>query len=140
MDNEKSTKKKNRRDRMLSVNNLDMSSLNAEQILSKEPSNIPSELSEETKTQQVQSQVDEIKGIMQENIKKVVERGESMEQIESKTNELHESSQQFQKKTTQVKKKMWWKNMKYSILIIVVLLILVMGLTFTVLKAAGIMA
>ena len=91
------------------------------------------------KTQQVQKQVDEVKDIMHQNIKKVVERGENIQSIDQKTEELHQSSQQFHKKTVEVKKKMWWKHLKYQIIFIVLGILLICGIVFTLLKALAIM-
>ena len=42
-----------------------------------------------SKTAQVQSQVDEVVGIMQENIHKVVQRGEQLESLQNKTGKSH---------------------------------------------------
>jgi vesicle-associated membrane protein 4 len=41
-----------------------------------------------SKTNQVQQQVDEVVGIMQDNIHKVVQRGEQLESLQNKTGEL----------------------------------------------------
>jgi vesicle-associated membrane protein 4 len=47
-------------------------------------SNAPA-AAQQGKTTQVQKQVDEVVGIMQENIHKVVQRGEQLESLQNKT-------------------------------------------------------
>lgn len=82
-----------------------------------------------SKTKQVQSQVDEVVGIMQNNIEKVMERGEKLDTLATKTEDLQQSSMQFKKGATKVRKAMWWKDMKIKLVIaLVVILILVIVL------------
>jgi len=83
------------------------------------------------KVKQVQAQVEEVKGIMHQNIEKVIERGDKIENLQEKTDELQNSAQQFKKSTTKLKRQMWWKNMKLNLIIafivIAILLILILG-------------
>ncbi|RKO87829.1 hypothetical protein BDK51DRAFT_35319, partial [Blyttiomyces helicus] len=50
-------------------------------------SSVPSSSSAQPKTQQVQQQVDEVVGIMQDNITKVMARGEQLDSLQNKTDQ-----------------------------------------------------
>ena len=49
------------------------------------------------KTKQVQQQVDEVVGIMHENINKVMERGEKLDSLQTKTEDLQQGALQFKR-------------------------------------------
>lgn len=38
---------------------------------------------------ELQGQVEDVKGVMNQNIEKILERGENLEQLQARTNELH---------------------------------------------------
>jgi vesicle-associated membrane protein 4 len=73
--------------------------------------------SSNNKTNQVQSEVDEVVGIMQGNIHKVMQRGEQIDSLQTKTEDLQSSSLQFKRGANQVRKEMWWKDMKLKLII-----------------------
>lgn len=76
----------------------------------------------------VQKKVDEVKAIMVENIDKVLERGERLELLVDKTDNLRFQADKFQKQGRSLRNKMWWQNIKMKLivatLIIVVILII----------------
>ncbi len=65
-----------------------------------------SNMSTSNKTGQVQGQVDEVIGIMQNNIEKVVQRGEKLESLQTKTDDLQQGALQFKKGAVRVRKEM----------------------------------
>jgi len=74
----------------------------------------------------IQSQIKDVQNIMVENIEKVLERGERIEILVGKTDELNSQAQKFKKQSTQLKRAMWWKNMKlWAIIIIIVIIIII---------------
>uniref|UniRef100_A0A3P9H1X7 Si:ch73-234b20.5 n=1 Tax=Oryzias latipes TaxID=8090 RepID=A0A3P9H1X7_ORYLA len=75
------------------------------------------------KLDQVQSQVNEVKDILKDNIDKVLERGDRLNELIDKTDDLQASADSFQKTSTRVARKYWWKNIKLMIIIGVVLLV-----------------
>ncbi|PVU95978.1 hypothetical protein BB561_001472 [Smittium simulii] len=77
-----------------------------------------------SKARNVQQEVDEVVGIMQQNINKVMEREERLDTLQTKTEELNEGARQFRRGATQVRKKMWWRDMKLKIIIAVIIIIL----------------
>ncbi|RKP02738.1 hypothetical protein CXG81DRAFT_2580, partial [Caulochytrium protostelioides] len=56
-------------------------------------------------TAHVQAQVDDVIGIMQDNVSKVIARGEHLDTIQTKTENLQQSSVQFKQGATQVRRK-----------------------------------
>jgi len=67
---------------------------------------------------QVRKGLDEVKGIMINNIERVLERGEKIELLVDKTEHLTSTSVQFKKKSTELKHAMWWQNTKLILLIV----------------------
>ncbi|KAI8925445.1 synaptobrevin-domain-containing protein [Entophlyctis helioformis] len=92
-----------------------------------------------SKTAQVQGQVDEVIGIMQNNIEKVMARGEKLDSLQTKTEELSSGALQFKKNTNSLKNEMWWKDFKLRIIIAVIVVSIIgvgIGLTVGYPKAA----
>lgn len=95
------------------------------------------------KTARVQQQVDEVVGIMQENIDKVMQRGERLDDLRGKTGkfvyrglficvlltsrnteDLQATAGHFRRGANQVRKRMWWKDLKWKIIIAVTILVI----------------
>ncbi|KAK4266310.1 hypothetical protein QN277_027253 [Acacia crassicarpa] len=85
----------------------------------------PEEIS---KLAKVKAQVSEVKGVMMENIEKVLDRGEKIELLVDKTENLRSQAQDFKAQGTKVKRKMWIQNMKIKLIVfgIVVALCLIL--------------
>lgn len=63
---------------------------------------------------------------MRDNINKVAERGERLDSIENKTDNLAISAQGFRRGANKVRKDMWWKDMKMRMcLILGVIIVLI---------------
>lgn len=63
---------------------------------------------------------------MRSNIFKVSERGERLDSLQDKTDNLATSAQGFRRGANRVRKQMWWKDMKMRVcLVICVILLLV---------------
>ena len=54
---------------------------------------------------------------------KVLERGERMELLVDKTDNLNQQAFQFKKKSTQLKRAMWWKNTKLMAMLVMIVLV-----------------
>jgi len=76
------------------------------------------------KINQLKGDVDEVKSVMVQNIEKVLERGERIELLVDKTTELSQSAFKFKKQSTALKRSMWFKNIKLTLLIIFIILII----------------
>ncbi|AQL09786.1 Putative vesicle-associated membrane protein family protein [Zea mays] len=83
------------------------------------------------KLAKVKAQVTEVKGVMMQNIEKVLDRGEKIELLVDKTEDLRSQAQDFRQQGTKIRRKMWWENMKMKLIVfgIVVALILLIVLT-----------
>ncbi|KXN69340.1 synaptobrevin-domain-containing protein [Conidiobolus coronatus NRRL 28638] len=90
-----------------------------------------------SKTQHIQQQVDEVVGIMQENIDKVMERQEGLEALNDKADNLNQNALQFKRGANQVRKRMWYKDMKFKIIIGLVILAIILTLVFSFVNFGG---
>ena len=61
--------------------------------------------------------VDELTGLMRENVLKIQERGEKMEDLELIAEDLEKNATVFQKSTKNLKDKKRWENNKMKIII-----------------------
>ena len=57
----------------------------------------------------VQVEVSEVKGIMVENIEKVLERGEKLDLLVDKTELLQEGAFNFRREAKRLRQSLWWK-------------------------------
>lgn len=62
----------------------------------------------------VQSQVDEVIDVMQENISKVIERGERLDDLQDKSGESHRDTEYFCVSTSQMKLTQTLEGMFYQ--------------------------
>ncbi|CAG7897687.1 unnamed protein product [Brassica rapa] len=92
----------------------------------------------------VKAQVSEVKSIMLENIDKVllykdkslcitqhtcsqaIDRGENLTVLSDKTENLRSQAQEYKKQGTQVRRKLWYQNMKIKLVVLGILLLLVL--------------
>ncbi|KAJ3489732.1 hypothetical protein NLJ89_g11500 [Agrocybe chaxingu] len=87
------------------------------------------------KTAAIQAQIDDTVGIMRENITKVAERGERLEALQDKTDNLAVSAQGFRRGANRVRKNMWWKDMKMRIIIGAAIVIILVIIIVSIVKA-----
>ncbi|KAI9654309.1 MAG: SNAP receptor, synaptobrevin [Alyxoria varia] len=76
------------------------------------------------RTAQLQAQIDDTVGVMRDNINKVSQRGERLDSLQDKTDNLATSAQGFRRGANRVRKQMWWKDMRMRICIIVGIIVL----------------
>merc|ERR1712070_447220 len=88
-------------------------------------------------TQQIEAMLDQTKGVLADNIEKVLTRGQSIESIETASEGLRDSSRSFRQSAVQLKRQKQWENCKMYLMITfvvaVIVLIVVMffcGVTF----------
>jgi vesicle-associated membrane protein 7 len=60
----------------------------------------------------VKSQIEEVKGVMVQNIEKVLERGEKIELLVDKTDRLNQQAFKFEASSRNLRRSMWWKRMR----------------------------
>ncbi|KAJ2162580.1 Vesicle membrane receptor protein (v-SNARE) [Coemansia sp. RSA 552] len=84
------------------------------------------------KAKNIRQQVDQVVDIMQDNIDRIHQRGETLQDVNSKAEDLSVTSQAFQRSAVKVRKKMWWNNMKWKIIIGVCLIIIILVIVLSV--------
>merc|ERR1711874_87942 len=79
-----------------------------------------------------QSRVNEVVGVMRNNIDKGLERDSKLSDLDDRASNLEASSSMFQQSSRRLKKKYWWQNMKMkmwlggcSIFFLIVLVLIV---------------
>ena len=78
----------------------------------------------------VQSEIENVRGIMTENIERVLERGERIDLLVDKTDRLGAGAKDFRMRSRGLRRRMWWKNVKLMALlglVVVFLLYLFIG-------------
>ena len=87
-----------------------------------------------TSVADVQKQVDEVTGVMRENIDVALQNQTKAEDLVDKTEQLSSDADQFKKQSKSLKKRMWWQDKKLLLIIIgmvVVILLLIIILCAT---------
>lgn len=72
----------------------------------------------------LKNQVNEVVGVMQDNVSKIMDRGDKLEDLQDKSESLSDHSDMFRSRAKGLHRQMWWKNCKMKIIITVVILIL----------------
>lgn len=88
------------------------------------PNADPKRLRSDPKIDRLQHQVNEVVDVMQNNVSKVLERGDRLEDLQDKSDSLAGNSDLFRSRAKGLSKKMWWKNCKMRIVIVIVILII----------------
>ncbi|XRB03080.1 vesicle-associated membrane protein 72 [Pycnococcus provasolii] len=74
----------------------------------------PDELS---KVSKVKAEVTQVKNIMLDNIERVLDRGEKIELLVDKTENLRSQADTFHRTGRQLRTRMWWQNLKMKLLV-----------------------
>ena len=85
--------------------------------------------------QDLHNQIDDNVIVMQQNIKKVAQRGERLDSLQDTTDDLSVSAKHFRRGTNRVRKLMWLKDMKIVLcLVIGVILVIAVFVSIVVTK------
>ncbi|KAA6386700.1 MAG: putative Vesicle-associated membrane protein 7B [Streblomastix strix] len=71
-----------------------------------------------------QDDVQDLRDVMEQNIDKILVRQEKIELLVDQSDSLNQSAMQFMRKSSDLKKTMWWKNIKLWIVIILIILLI----------------
>ncbi|KAJ0123571.1 synaptobrevin [Diaporthe amygdali] len=81
------------------------------------------------------SEIDDTVNVMHDNIQKVRERGENLDHLQTKTDNLANQAHGFRRGANRVRKQMWWKDMKMRMCliagVIILLLIIIIPIVVT---------
>ncbi|NXH19899.1 VAMP4 protein, partial [Bucco capensis] len=78
------------------------------------------------KIRHVQNQVDEVIDVMQENITKVIERGERLDDLQDKSESLSDNATAFSNRAKQLRRQMWWRGCKMKAIMALVAVVLLL--------------
>lgn len=77
----------------------------------------------------VKSQIEDVKGVMVQNIEKVLERGEKIELLVDKTDRLNQQAFRFESSSRALRRAMWWRKVRCYTIIGVVAVIVIYAAT-----------
>jgi vesicle-associated membrane protein 4 len=69
------------------------------------------------KLDEIRVKISDTTNLMKNNIEQVIQRGENIENVEEKSEELQNSALQFKNQSASYRRKMCWKNAKYPLCI-----------------------
>lgn len=75
---------------------------------------------------QQQAQVDEVCGIMKDNLEKVLERDARLNELDERADALQDGASQFEKQAGKLKNKFWMENLKSMIAMGIVAIVLLL--------------
>ncbi|CAI9549261.1 unnamed protein product [Staurois parvus] len=78
------------------------------------------------KIRHAQNQVDEVIGVMQENITKVIERGERLDELQDKSESLSDNATAFSSRARQIRRQMWWRECKMKAIVALVFILILL--------------
>jgi len=80
---------------------------------------------ENDKIGKVRGEIENVKEVMTENIERLLDRGEKINLLVVKTDDLSQQSLHFKRGATTLRRNMWCKNVKLMILIVVIVLVVI---------------
>ncbi len=83
------------------------------------------ERASDDKIERLQGEVEQVKNIMSANINSIVERGERLDLLVDKTENLSNESVSFRQSSRRLQRKMWWQNTKMKVALGAAILIVV---------------
>ncbi|XP_019082526.1 PREDICTED: vesicle-associated membrane protein 711-like [Camelina sativa] len=79
----------------------------------------------------IKGEMNQVRGVMIENIDKVLDRGERLELLVDKTANMQGNTFRFRKQACRFRSKVWWRNCKLTVLLILLLLVIIyIGVAF----------
>merc|ERR1711970_1538840 len=95
----------------------------------------------QSQMESAQSQVNEVVGVMRNNIDKVLERDAKLNDLDYRASNLEASSSMFQQSSKRLRKKYWWQNLKMKIWLgacgIIIFIAIVVAIYFAVPHGGG---
>lgn len=91
-----------------------------------------SDVAAQDKTTEVREKVDQLKGIMQDNVKRILETHVTLESLENSSNSMSSQANQFLRQSVDLRRQVQWRNLKIKIIFAVCVLAFLayLGLSF----------
>ncbi|RDD42862.1 Synaptobrevin [Trichoplax sp. H2] len=80
--------------------------------------------------QKLHEDVHEVTGLLKKNVDSAIQRGQQLDDIEDRAEQLNQSSREFSDKAVRLKRKLWWQNTKCTLCANSVSLYVTLLLTF----------
>ncbi|KAJ2853893.1 Vesicle membrane receptor protein (v-SNARE) [Coemansia erecta] len=80
------------------------------------------------RTKELQDELDQVQNIVNQNLGKVMERGEHLENLQGKADRLQNQTKIFNSSATSASRTMRWRNMKWRIIIALTIIIIIFRL------------
>ncbi|CAL1527435.1 unnamed protein product [Lymnaea stagnalis] len=87
----------------------------------------------------IQAQIDGVKDVMTQNIEKVLQRGERLEDLMDKSEELEAGASSFQKTARKIQKRYWWRNKKMTLILACVVFVILFIILMIILYYTGVL-
>ena len=72
-----------------------------------------------------QSEIDQVKNVMFDNIDRLLERGERASLLVDRTSEMSANAAGFRWQATQVQRKFWWQNIKFKVFVFLCVVVVI---------------
>ncbi|XP_012265350.2 vesicle-associated membrane protein 4-like isoform X2 [Athalia rosae] len=105
-----------------------------EEMLFNRPSTSHNEPYRDDKMDSVRIQIKEVTDVMRENVQKVMERGDKMEDLEVASERLTMAGMDFHNSARKAHRRAWVQNMKARIIVGVIVLIIVLSILGTLIR------
>ena len=79
--------------------------------------------STDRKIHEINQEIEQTKNTVMESIEKVLDRGEKIELLVHKSDNLNDHAMQFNKHSKKLKNRMLWKNVKMTLLLFFIILV-----------------
>ncbi|WVQ80098.1 hypothetical protein IAT38_002199 [Cryptococcus sp. DSM 104549] len=76
----------------------------------------------------INAEIAATKDVLHKNIEMITERGETLDHLDQRTHDLSIHAQTFKSQAQSTRRKFWWKNMKWTIAIGVLIVIIIGGI------------
>ena len=87
-----------------------------------------SSIGDDAKVERLKGEVQQVKEIMVANIEQIVERGERLDLLVDRSENLSNESVTFKRTSTALQRKMWWQNAKMKVIMAVVVIVIIYGI------------
>lgn len=71
----------------------------------------------------LQTEVDQVKEVMIVAVEKATSRGENLDSLTARTNDLEQMGVSFRTDTIQMRRRQWWRNRKTTIILVCTLIV-----------------
>lgn len=86
----------------------------------------------EGKIKELQDDVNQLTSVMQTNVNKILERGDRMDALNERSELLSSRANEFRINSRSIRRKLWWQNLRFQIIIGIVITMLVVIIIYSI--------